>query len=257
MAALEAVVEPGVAGMGYELGERQAANGGRMLGLFIDKPGGIDVEDCAAVSRQLSRVFEVEGIEYERLEVSSPGLDRPLRKAGDFARFAGHKADVRMRTPDATGRRRFVGVLRGAEEGRVAMELEGQTTVRLPRRAVERAGAGPGARGRKRSAATSTRKQMRLERSRDAEREQILNDFLSRGDELVTGTVKRMERGNAIIESGRLEALLPREHMIPKENLRVGDRVRAWVAKIDRQARGPQLILSRTAPQFIMKLFEL
>src|SRR5262245_35562708 len=102
-----------------------------------------------------------------------------------------------------------------------------------------------------------TAKQVILQRIRDAEREQILQDFLGRGDELVTGTVKRMERGNAIIESGRLEALLPREHMIPKENLRVGDRVRAWVAKIDRQARGPQLILSRTAPQFIMKLFEL
>jgi N utilization substance protein A len=66
-----------------------------------------------------------------------------------------------------------------------------------------------------------------------------------------------MERGSAIVESGRLEAQLPRENMIPKENLRVGDRVRAWVAKIDRGARGPQLILSRTAPQFIMKLFEL
>ncbi|TMH81609.1 MAG: transcription termination factor NusA, partial [Betaproteobacteria bacterium] len=102
-----------------------------------------------------------------------------------------------------------------------------------------------------------TAKQVILQRIRDAEREQILNDFLSRGDELVTGTVKRMERGSAVIESGRLEALLPREHMIPKENLRVGDRVRAWVMKIDRQARGPQLILSRTAPQFIMKLFEL
>ena len=102
-----------------------------------------------------------------------------------------------------------------------------------------------------------TAKQVILQRIRDAEREQILNDFLSRGDELVTGTVKRMERGSAIVESGRLEALLPREQMIPKENLRVGDRVRAWVAKIDRQARGPQLILSRTAPQFIMKLFEL
>src|SRR5205085_2975924 len=66
-------------------------------------------------------------------------------------------------------------------------------------------------------------KQVILQRIRDAEREQILNDFLSRGDELVTGTVKRMERGSAIIESGRLEALLPREQMIPKENLRVGD----------------------------------
>ncbi|HMA88581.1 MAG TPA: transcription termination factor NusA [Burkholderiales bacterium] len=102
-----------------------------------------------------------------------------------------------------------------------------------------------------------TAKQVILQRIRDAEREQILNDFLSRGDELVTGTVKRMERGSALVESGRLEALLPREQMIPKENLRVGDRVRAWVMKIDRGARGPQLILSRTAPQFIMKLFEL
>ena len=102
-----------------------------------------------------------------------------------------------------------------------------------------------------------TAKQVILQRIRDAEREQILNDFLSRGDELVTGSVKRMERGSAVVESGRLEALLPRENMIPKENLRVGDRVRAWVAKIDRGARGPQLILSRTAPQFIMKLFEL
>jgi N utilization substance protein A len=102
-----------------------------------------------------------------------------------------------------------------------------------------------------------TAKQVILQRIRDAEREQILQDFLSRGDELVTGTVKRMERGSAIIESGRLEAMLPREHMIPKENLRIGDRVRAWVMKIDRQARGPQLVLSRTAPQFIMKLFEL
>src|SRR6185436_2670030 len=72
-----------------------------------------------------------------------------------------------------------------------------------------------------------TAKQVILQRIRDAEREQILNDFLARDDQLVTGTVKRMERGSAIIESGRLEALLPREHMIPKENLRVGDRVRA------------------------------
>ena len=138
MAAVQAVIEPVVAGMGYELVELQAANGGRMLRLFIDKPGGINVDDCAAVSRQLSRVFEVEGIDYDRLEVSSPGLDRPLRKGSDFARFAGHKADVRMRTPDATGRRRFIGVLRGADETNVALELEGHM-VRLALNDVERA----------------------------------------------------------------------------------------------------------------------
>ena len=138
MAALQAVVEPVVTGMGYELVELQAANGGRMLRLFIDKPGGIRVEDCAAVSRQLSRVFEVEGVNYERLEVSSPGLDRPLRQLADFVRFAGHKADVKMRTPDATGRRRFVGVLRGAEGARLNIELEDRT-VQLELGDVERA----------------------------------------------------------------------------------------------------------------------
>lgn len=100
-------------------------------------------------------------------------------------------------------------------------------------------------------------KQVILQKIRDAEREQVLNDFLDRKEHLVTGTVKRMEKGNAIIEAGRIEALLPRDQMIQKENLRPGDRVRAWLKKIDRAARGPQLILSRTAPEFIMKLFEL
>ncbi len=102
-----------------------------------------------------------------------------------------------------------------------------------------------------------TAKQVILQKIRDAEREQILNDFLQREEHLVTGVIKRMERGNAIIESGRLEALLPRDQMIPKENLRIGDRARAYMWKIDRTSRGPQLILSRTAPEFLVKLFEL
>jgi ribosome maturation factor RimP len=139
---LEKLIEPVVTGMGYELVDLQAAGGGRLLRLFIDKPGGIGVEDCASVSRQLSRVFEVEGVDYERMEVSSPGLDRPLRKAADFARFAGQRADVRMRTPDASGRRRFVGVLRGAAEGRLSMELDGQT-VQLALDDVDRAKLAP------------------------------------------------------------------------------------------------------------------
>ncbi len=100
-------------------------------------------------------------------------------------------------------------------------------------------------------------KQVILQKIRDAEREQILNDFLLRKEHLVTGAIKRMERGNAIIESGRVEAVLPKDQMIPKENLRTGDRVRAFLHKVDRQARGPQLILSRTANEFIVKLFEL
>jgi ribosome maturation factor RimP len=123
----EELIAPVVTGMGYELVDLQVSNRGGLLRLFIDKPGGIGLEDCAAVSRQLTRVLEVEGVEYDRLEVSSPGLDRPLRKAQDFARFAGQKADVRMRTADASGRRRFVGVLKGENEGRVSLELDGQT----------------------------------------------------------------------------------------------------------------------------------
>ncbi|TXI27683.1 MAG: transcription termination/antitermination protein NusA [Nitrosomonas oligotropha] len=100
-------------------------------------------------------------------------------------------------------------------------------------------------------------KQVIFQKIRDAEREQTLNDFLERGDYLITGTIKRMERGNAIIESGKIEAELPRDQMIPKENLRVGDRVRAYLHKVDRAARGPQLKLSRNSPEFLMKLFEL
>lgn len=100
-------------------------------------------------------------------------------------------------------------------------------------------------------------KQVIFQKIRDAEREQILNDFLERKEYMVTGTIKRMERGNAIIESGKVEAALLRDQMIPKENLRVGDRVRAYLSKVDRTARGPQLLLSRIAPEFLMKLFEL
>ena len=126
MARIAEVVETTLAGMGFELVEARASGGGRLLAVFIDRPGGITVDHCAAVSRQLSRVFAVEGIDYDRLEVSSPGLDRPLRKAADFARFAGSKIDVRMRTPDASGRRRFTGLLRGERDGVATLEMEGR-----------------------------------------------------------------------------------------------------------------------------------
>ncbi|HJU49432.1 MAG TPA: transcription termination factor NusA, partial [Pseudogulbenkiania sp.] len=100
-------------------------------------------------------------------------------------------------------------------------------------------------------------KQVILQKIRDAEREQLLSEFLQRREHLVSGTVKRIERGNAIIECGKLEAVLPREQMIPKENLRVGDRVKAYLMRIDRLGRGPQLVLSRTSREFLVKLFEL
>ncbi|HEX5091486.1 MAG TPA: ribosome maturation factor RimP [Burkholderiales bacterium] len=132
------MLEPTLAGMGFELVDLQVSNRGRFLRVFMDKPGGITVDDCADVSRQLSRLLEVEGVDYDRLEVSSPGLDRPLRRAADFERFAGHRIDVRMRLADEQGRRRYVGLLRGVEAGAATMEVDG-TPVTLPLDGMERA----------------------------------------------------------------------------------------------------------------------
>ncbi|MBK9362414.1 MAG: transcription termination/antitermination protein NusA [Rubrivivax sp.] len=98
-------------------------------------------------------------------------------------------------------------------------------------------------------------KQVILQKIRDAEREQLLNDFLSRGDKIFVGTVKRLDKGDIIVESGRVEGRLKRNEMIPKENLRTGDRVRAFILGIDPTQRGPQIMLSRSAPGFMVELF--
>jgi N utilization substance protein A len=98
-------------------------------------------------------------------------------------------------------------------------------------------------------------KQVILQKIRDAEREQLLNDFLSRGEKIFVGTVKRLDKGDIIVESGRVEGRLKRSEMIPKENLRSGDRVRAFIAGIDPTQRGAQIMLSRSAPGFMMELF--
>lgn len=102
-----------------------------------------------------------------------------------------------------------------------------------------------------------TAKQVILQKIRDAEREQNLNDFLQRSEFIVSGNIKRIERGSAILELGKLEAVLPRDQMIPKENLRVGDRVKAFLLRVDRLGRGPQLVLSRISSEFMTKLFEM
>lgn len=122
---LQGFLENTLAGLGYELVELERSAKGGLLRVFIDKPGGITVEDCALVSNHLGRVFTVENVNYERLEVSSPGLDRPLRTARDFARFAGQKARLKLRVP-VDGQRNFVGVLRDAETGKVGLEIDGR-----------------------------------------------------------------------------------------------------------------------------------
>jgi ribosome maturation factor RimP len=121
---LNGLLETTVAGMGYELVGVERP--GRLLRVYIDKPGGIDVDDCARVSNQVTRVLDVENVRYDRLEVSSPGLDRPLKGEKDFVRFAGQKARVKTRVP-VDGQRNFVGVLREAGAGRLQIEVEGRT----------------------------------------------------------------------------------------------------------------------------------
>jgi ribosome maturation factor RimP len=108
---LAGLIEKTLRGLGFELVDLELSNRGQMMRVYIDKQGGVNVDDCAAVSNQLTRLFAVEDVEYDRLEVSSPGLDRPLKRPQDFERFAGERAQVRIRVP-INGRRNFVGVLR-------------------------------------------------------------------------------------------------------------------------------------------------
>src|SRR5512138_2840880 len=105
---LERTVPP----LGYELVDWETSPGGRLVRVFIDKPNGVDVEDCARVSEQLTRLFAVESVDCDRLEVSSPGLDRALKKVADFVRFEGSEAELKLATP-IDNARRMKGVLRG------------------------------------------------------------------------------------------------------------------------------------------------
>ena len=123
---LQELINKTVAGLGYELVDVEQSPRGRVLRLFIDKPekqGGIDVEDCALVSNQLTRVLAVENVDYDRLEVSSPGLDRVLKKPAAFERFVGSEINLRLRLP-MNGRRNFNGVLLGLQNDRVSLRID-------------------------------------------------------------------------------------------------------------------------------------
>ncbi len=111
-------------GLGYGFVDVERSNHGKLLRVYIDKPSGISVDDCALVSNHLTRLFQVEGIDFDRLEVSSPGLDRPLRQLKDFQRFEGEKASVRMNMA-LNGQRNFVGILRGADSESLKIEIDG------------------------------------------------------------------------------------------------------------------------------------
>ena len=123
MQKLVELIEQIVTGLGYELVTVEGSPRGRLLRVFIDIARGVTVDDCETVSHQLTRVFEVENIDFDRLEVSSPGLDRPLVKPADFERFAG--AELRLRTRVSVGNQRnFTGVLKGLRDGAVIIDTE-------------------------------------------------------------------------------------------------------------------------------------
>jgi len=122
---LTAILDNSVSAMGYDLVELELANRGRLMRVFIDKADGVDVEDCAKVSNHLTRLLTVEGVDYDRLEVSSPGLDRPLKRPRDFARFLGERAQIKIRLP-LNGRRRFIGKLHNVGEIGIELDVDGE-----------------------------------------------------------------------------------------------------------------------------------
>ena len=117
------IIEATVTGLGYELVDVERSGRG-MLRVFIDKPEGISVDDCQTVSHQLTRLFLVENIDYDRLEVSSPGLDRALKKEADFVRFAGEQAQLKLRMP-VSGRKNFVGTIGVLSDGVLQLVVDG------------------------------------------------------------------------------------------------------------------------------------
>lgn len=123
--ALRELLESTLAGMGYELIDVEQSAHNKLIRVFVDKENGIMIDDCVAISNHLSRLFTVENIDYGRLEVSSPGLDRPLRKESDFLRFTGETVKLKLRIP-LLGQRNFVGVLREINNGIIKLDVEGK-----------------------------------------------------------------------------------------------------------------------------------
>lgn len=120
------LLEPTLAGMGYELVEVEQPSSGKLLRVFVDKQdGGITLEDCVAISNHLAQLLAVENVAYSRLEVSSPGLDRPLKKSADFLRYQGETIRVRLRIP-CDGQKNFVGKLHAMQDDILIMEIDGE-----------------------------------------------------------------------------------------------------------------------------------
>lgn len=138
MSDLNGLIDKTVTQLGYELVDLEVSSRGKLLRVFIDKPEGITIDDCVLISNQLGNVLAVEhDIDYDRLEVSSPGMDRALKKPADFVRFSDAKATVKTRMP-IEGRKNFVGILKGIVEADLLIEVEG-VIVNIPLTNIDKA----------------------------------------------------------------------------------------------------------------------
>lgn len=122
---MDNLLEPTLASLGYELVEVEQLAHGKLLRIFIDKEGGVSIDDCVLISNHLSKLLAVENIDYSRLEVSSPGMDRRLKKESDFYRFREERVKLKLRVA-LQGRRNYEGILLEVDNGKLKLEVEGK-----------------------------------------------------------------------------------------------------------------------------------
>src|SRR5438105_2457346 len=254
----------------WDLVSRREAQG-HVVRIFIDRPGpaatpeeSVSIEDCEQVNREIGTILDVEDplpFAYT-LEVSSPGLTRPLRGENDYRRFAGRLAKLVVSEAgfnQETGQVDLFAIkhiVRDVEDPatqislKEAQDLYGEEAevdmeIEFPKRTDVL--------GR---IAAQTAKQVIFQKVREAERENIFAEYNQRVGEVVHGAVKRFENGDIILEIGRIEAALPRKEQSRAESYSPGDRIRTVIKGVNRSAKGPQIILSRTDPALLIKLFE-
>src|SRR3989304_5967204 len=318
VAQVEEIVEPIAHRSGLEVADVELLGQGSrtVLRVVVESAGesapDVTVEELARVPEVLSRQLDLRDLipHAYSLEVSSPGLDRPLKKDRDFVRFAGREIEVWTFAP-IENQRHFKGRLLGLGGGigqdgmfealeaallsaykknfgggaqNVRIEIDrttGDMRVYQVRTVAEQvtdptneialaevqqydptAVVGdtvelevtPRDFGR---IAAQTAKQVWVQRLREAERELVYKEFRDREGDIVTGTVHRIERKNVYLDLGRIEAVLPPPEQIPRESYRQGERVKAYVVEVRQGTRGPQIVVSRTHPGLLKRLFEL
>src|SRR5260221_722170 len=243
--------------MGYELVRVHFSGGDfrptlQIMAERIDRRS-MAVEDCAEISRVVSALLDVEDPlpgAYE-LEVSSPGIDRPLLRPADYERFAGFEARFELSQPvEARCRQPADPKGKGSRQIWPADAPAAKPGLQLGEFLIEELP--PIDFGR---SAAQTAKQVIVQKVREAERRRQFEEFKDRKADIVNGLVKRVEFGNVTVDLGRGEGILRRDELLPRETFRPRDRVRAYIYDVRRETRGPQIFLSRTHPQFMAKLF--